>query len=83
MDDQDDMALEQPKRLIACFAIFKAVINDSDGIEIEYSRDIGKINAMFANVDQPFLFVSFESHEIIVVSNCNYVNLELITTYLE
>lgn len=47
MDDQDDMALEQPKRLIACFAIFKAITNHGDCIEFEYCWDIGKINALF------------------------------------
>lgn len=80
------MALEQPKRLIARLAVFKAVINDSDGINLEYCRDISKVNTMFANVDQPFLFVPFESRKIIVVSNCNYVNLgflELKTTHPE
>ena len=69
VDDQNDAALEQPKCLIAGFAVFKAVIDDGDSIQFEYCRDIGKVNAMFANVDQPLLFVPFESHLNIVVSN--------------
>lgn len=73
MDNHNDAGLEQPKRLIARFAIFKALVNDGDGIEFEYRRDVGKVNAMFADVDQPLIFVPFESHARIVVSNWQYV----------
>ena len=40
MDDQDDAALEQTERLISCFAVFKAVVNDGGSIQFEYCKGI-------------------------------------------
>ena len=62
MNDKDRAPFEQAKRNVARFALVESIVDKSDDVAIENSRDIREIDAVLVEVVVALGFVPFEWH---------------------